>query len=290
MQPLVEHIQASRRSSFAYRPFELGAFPFRWHHHAEVELTLITRGAGQRFVGDSIERFGPGDLVLLGEHLPHTWHSRPRRRARVGSIVIQFRAGFLGDQFLRTPEVARLTRLLERAARGLSFSGDVAAAVAARMEAMRRERELPRLLSLLACLDDLSRCRGARPLASAGYRPTHRTADARRLDRVWKLVTTTLDAPVSQAEVAHALRMTPEGFSRFFKRATGRTFVSYTQELRVGEACRRLIETDEPVTGVCFASGFGNLSNFNRVFRRIKGVTPRAFRRAYRDADESGSR
>src|SRR5690606_25591419 len=115
------------------------------------------------------------------------------------------------------------------------------------------------------------------------FRPALRADDERRIDRVWRMVSQDLTESTTQAEVATALRMTPEGFSRFFKRATGRTFVSYMHELRVGEACRLLIETDTPITDVCFAAGFGNLSNFNRIFRRLRGVSPRQYRRAYQD-------
>lgn len=283
MLPSVEHIPHPARSSFACRLFDLPAFPFRWHHHPEIELTLVTSGRGQRFVGDHIARFGPGDLVLLGENLPHTWHSSPRRGQRSGSVVIQFRRDFMGGGFFTRPEMLRIGRLLDRAARGLHFSGPAASAVARRMSQMPGMRELDRLLSLVSCLDDLSRQRGS-ALASPRFRPALRADDERRIDRVWRMVSQDLTESTTQAEVATALRMTPEGFSRFFKRATGRTFVSYMHELRVGEACRLLIETDTPITDVCFAAGFGNLSNFNRIFRRLRGVSPRQYRRAYQDA------
>lgn len=283
MQPFTEHIVPSPDSSFTCRKFELPAFPFRWHHHPEVELTLITRGRGQRFVGDSIEPFAEGDLVLLGSDVPHTWHSPPGRGRRVGSVVIQFRRDFIGPRFFDLPEAAKVRRLLHRASSGLAFSGNAAARVARRMAAMSERDGFTRLTDLLASLHELAQHRGARPLSSAGFRPRPNVGDAGRIDRVWRLARN-LEEAVTQRDAAAALGMTPAGFSRYFKRTTGHTFVAYVHELRVAEACRLLIDTDTPVTDICFASGFGNLSNFNRVFRRLKRVSPRQFRQQHRDA------
>ena len=83
---------------------------------------------------------------------------------------------------------------------------------------------------------------------------------------------------ITQAEVAQAVGLSPAAFSRMFRRITGGTFTQYLQRLRVSEACRLLIETDRSVTSIAYASGFQNLSHFNRVFREKIGQAPMEYR------------
>jgi AraC-like DNA-binding protein len=87
-----------------------------------------------------------------------------------------------------------------------------------------------------------------------------------------------LAEPLTLADVAAVAGLAPESFSRFFRRMTGRTFVGWLHEVRIGHACRLLSTTDRPVVEIALASGFGNLSNFNRVFRRRRHCTPRQLR------------
>lgn len=282
MLPSYEKIIASERSSFAYRWFRVPGFPFRWHVHPEVELTYIVAGRGQRFVGDDIADFTPDELVLMAGGLPHTWHSRPHRRKSSESVVIQFLPDCLGRPFYDAPEMADVRALVDRAAVGLLFPRPLATRVGERMLAMHEMDPLQRLMELLSILSDLSRARDARPLSSPGFAQALRASDRQRIDRVFRMIDAHRGEPISQAQVAEAVGLTPAGFSRFFRRTTGRTFVEYVHELRIGRACRLLIETDEPVTAIAFDCGFGNLSHFNRLFRRRKGLTPREFRQAYR--------
>src|SRR4051794_34325591 len=126
MQAKFESIVAEADHSFVYRRFHLKAFPFLWHFHPELELTLICEGSGRRFVGDHIGEFGPGDLVFLGKDLPHTWYSQPAEkssRQKARSVVIQFNEKFLGERFFETPEMSTVRGLFKRGTRGLQFVG-----------------------------------------------------------------------------------------------------------------------------------------------------------------------
>ncbi len=276
MQPILEHLDPGGQASFICRRFQLPAFPFTWHVHPELELTLIVRGRGRRFVGDSIEAFAEGDLVLLGPNLPHTWHSRPGRR--VESVVIQFRRDCLGDGFFDSPEANRIDRLFSRAARGVRFTGQARLKAAQRMREIDHASGMRRVTLLLDTLESLARCRGGVELSSEAFADDLRVEDRTRIDRVCRFINDHYTEPITQAQAAASIHMSPAAFSRFFKRLTRKTFVDYLHEIRIGRACRALIETDQPITDVCFESGFGNLSNFNRVFKRLKGVSPRAYR------------
>jgi len=277
MQARFESIVAQSHASFALREFRLKGFPFKWHFHPEYELTLIVSGEGRRFVGDGIAEFAAGDLVLLGRNLPHTWHSRAceftASPARSRAVCIQFADDFLGEAFFARPELARVRRLLKRSAVGLRFGRRTHALVAQRMIAMRE---------LIAVLDLLARSRDVAELSTAGFAPSLRVEDRRRIDRVYEFVNEHFGRQLGLAETARVVGMSPTTFSRFFHRTSGKHFTAYVNELRIGSACRLLIETDRGIADIALEVGFGNLSNFNRRFLELKRLRPREFRQHFR--------
>lgn len=277
MLPLRETIEPSAGQSFTWSVFDLPAFPYRWHFHPEHELTLITSGCGQRFVGNSIERFVPGDLVLLGPHLPHTWESAATPAERSRAAVMLFRPEQLGGVASDQAEFADIRRLLAGASCGMAFADD-GGEVAALIESGHGLPPLARLLRLLEILQQLADYGGGRPLADASFTRQPRARDAERVDRVCRRILSDLAATPSLAEAAALVEMSPAGFSRFFHRMTGRSFTNWIHEVQVAQACQLLIRTDEPIIAVAAQAGFENLSHFNRIFKRLRGCTPRQFR------------
>jgi AraC-like DNA-binding protein len=278
MRALLEKVALRPGESFACRTYRLPRFDSPWHFHPECELTLIESSHGLRFVGDSIERFEPGDLVLLGRNLPHYWSNPPEWRGPAGSLVIQFPEELLGPDWLATPEFGAVRRLLRRAERGLRFAGRPARRAAEQMRALAGLAPLPRLLALLELLHELAAA-PARPLASAGFAPVLHTADAGRLGRVLDYVNAAAAAGVQQREAARRAGLSPAAFSRYFRKKMGRTFEAFVNEVRVGRICRALIEEPEhTVAQIAYAAGYNSLANFNRQFRRRTGLAPVAYR------------
>ncbi len=282
MRARAQKVTNPRQASFGYRLKASQSFPFKWHFHPEYELTLILESSGTRFVGDSNESYEDGDLVLLGPNLPHTWLSDPAAAAnfRHRAIVVHFAADFLGDAFSASPEMGEVSELLSRAARGLHFDSNLRDETAAAMAGMNKQEGLDRLISLLGVLQGLTL--GGRSLASPAFVPFNRERDLRRIDRVCAFINERFQGRVSQPEAADVAGMTPQAFSRFFRKTVGKTFVDYLAELRVSQACRLLIETDLSVVEISLRSGFNNLSNFNRRFRKLRGQSPRRFRSTHR--------
>ncbi len=266
--------------SFAARRFELPAFPFLWHYHPEVELTLIEQGRGVRLVGDSVEHYEAGDLVLLGANLPHTWSSRPEE-GPVRSIVIQFLPDMLGQGLWAAPEFRPFIRLFEAARHGLSIEGPVTALLRTLtrkvIEAdVGSPQRIVRLLDVLTALGD---GRAWRRLSTHKQATTDDAGDAlmrRILQRLHQA------SPVfpPQAMLARELGLSPSSFSRFFQQHIGRPYSQYVNDWRVQHACRRLVESDDSVTQIAFDCGFRNLANFHRRFRAAKAMTPGAYRKA----------
>lgn len=278
MQAQPEKVSLRPGESFACRAFSTPRFNSPFHFHPECELTLIEASHGLRFVGDSIERFSSGDLVLLGPGLPHYWSNSLGWRGQARSIVVQFLPEVPGS----APELVGVRRLLQRATRGVHFSGRAAADVTAAMRLMPGLSPLPRLLLLIETLGRLAGARGTRLLASAGYAPVLNIEDQDRLTRVLEYINAALAEGVEQREAARRAHMTPAGFSRYFRRKLGHTFEAFVNEVRVGRICRTLVdEPERPVAEIAFATGYNSLANFNRQFLRRTGLSPMAYRRQH---------
>lgn len=279
MRAKFQKVPVNPERSFHLLERKLPRFTAPWHFHPEVELTLILAGRGRRFVGDSIEPFAEGDFVLIGPNLPHFWQSEePRGDARAHCMVVQFSPEVLGDRFLALPEFAAVRRLLTASSRGLQFTGQAAVEASLRLRALGTISGMSALLEFFAILDILAHAGAKRRLTSLAYEPSLDVQAERRLARVYKFLTARFREPLPLSQIARVAAMTPPGFSRYFRRVTGRNVSAFLNDLRVDHSARLLAESDRTVADIAGAVGYETLSNFNRRFRERMGMPPREYR------------
>lgn len=279
MKAIFEKIPRSSDRSFTTLTIEANRFDCSFHYHPEYELTLIVNSSGHRYVGDHIGRFAAGDLVLMGPNLPHMYVSDAKFPGKAQACVIQFLADGLGAGFFQLGEMKPIRLLLERSRTGLLFHGRVRDKIATAMDRLRGEEGPARIALLLEILATLAASGEYRRMASPSYSPSLALYQGERIDRVCELISKKFRENVTQAEAARVARMSGPSFSRFFRRATNRTFRSFLNQIRIGHASQLLLETDRTVAEICYDSGFSNLSNFNRQFLRLRKMSPRDYRR-----------
>jgi AraC-like DNA-binding protein len=279
VKAILEKIPLPADRSFTVLNFALRRFDCPFHYHPEYELTLIANSSGQRYVGDHISRFVPGDLVLMGPNLPHMYINDAKFPGLAHSRVVQFLPDCLGAGFFQLGEMKSIRALLERSRVGLVFHGRARDKVAAAMEQLTGAEGTGRIALFLGILETLARAGAYRRLASPSYSPSLALYQGERINRVCELISKRFRENITQSEAARVAKMSGPSFSRFFRRATNRTFRAFLNQVRVGHASQLLLETDRTVAEVCFDSGFSNLSNFNRQFLRLRNVSPRAYRR-----------
>ena len=293
MQPSFENLPPIHGQSFRCFDRRDNGYPDRWHRHPEIELTLIPRGSGARLVGDHMGTYADLDLVLLGPNLPHTWASdscRGEGADREEGIVTQFRPHFLGNEFFKVAEMLPVDELLQRSRCGLWYPPEVALSMSERLREMVTQTGPKRLLNLLSCLEELSKFPDAVELATAGYVGPTSSASESRMQVISEYAQQSFtDASLNTGRLAEKLQMNPSAFCRFFKRSTGLTPSSYINQLRVGFACRQLLNSDRSVLQVCHESGFASTSYFNETFRKLRGISPRQFRSRHSKIQSSGS-
>ncbi|MES2251907.1 MAG: AraC family transcriptional regulator [Pseudomonadota bacterium] len=251
----------------------------RWHCHDEYELHLIADTRGWAFIGDHVGRFEPGHLVLTGPRLPHNWvsHNLPREGVELRSQVLQFADAPLRKGMEVFRELKEAEPLLEKARYGIEFFG-ITDSVREHFERMQDCEGPERFAEFLRLLSRLTRCKNHRALSS-GWLPIKgnvETVDA--IGRAVAYIRLHLDQPLSAPSVCEHAGVSPGSFSRLFGQSTGVSFTDFVNRLRVGEACRLLMDSDQQISNICYAAGYNNIANFNRRFLEIKGMTPKEFR------------
>lgn len=258
-------IQCFEVSQKAFTPF--------WHHHPEIELTLIKTGEGTRFVGDNISSFTDGDLILLGKYLPHHWVSSTSNSGVLQeAIVIQF----LEKNLFKHSEFFPLAKLFQRAQYGLNFKNPDTITID-KIKALPNLTPAEQILSTLQILLELSHQNYDR-LSSKTYQSKTSTAQSEKIDLITKYALDNLNRPISISEVANLSFMTPPSFCRWFKKQVGNTFTSFLNKARIESACQHLLISDSPINEIARKVGFDNVIYFNRVFKEFKHQTPKSFR------------
>lgn len=279
-----EFVPKSELNSFSIREFKLPAFSSPWHFHPEYELTYIENGTGRRFVGDHIDLFGPHELVLIGPELPHVWRNHTAAKLKpdyTHSLVVHFREDSFGRGFLECNELQQVRNLLVRSHQGIQFDRRTTTEARSILMEMRELSGLPRLIRFLELLHHLAAAGDSKLLSSDGFSPRLDQFAGERINAAHRHVFNNFSGPIDHEKMANDAGMSPSAFSRYFRRLTGRTVSKFVNEVRIGHAHRMLIETNHSITEVAYESGFESLSNFNRRFRELSGVSPRDYRKRH---------
>lgn len=280
MQPDLELVQVSHDQAFKVWSHGYPYRTVRWHFHPEYELHLVTHTTGTFMVGDHAGSFEPGQLVLLGPHLPHNWISDlgPGETISERGLVLQFTRQSVSAATTAFPELQVLGPLLTEAQRGIEFGGRIGREVQPILVSLIEATGIRRVMLFLELFDRLARHQLRRSLLGPGYRPEPVGYVAGTMNHVLAHIGSHLNEDLGEVEMARMCGQSPSGFSRLFRKHTGLNFVQYVHRLRIDYACHLLMSSTKSVTDICFEVGFNNLSNFNRQFLAHKSLSPSRFR------------
>ncbi len=287
MKPLFHKVPVKLESSFSIRHDIKPNFGTIWHYHPEIELHYVIQGEGVRFIGDNISNFSKGEIVLLGENLPHTWRCKeeyyqPDSDLNVEAIVIHFLPDCLGDYLLKLPEAYLIPKLYEKAKRGMVMNGSVKEKLIELMYAATTATDLDKIILLLKILKTLAETDEYTPIVSsqsAFYQSND--MDTQRLNKVCAYTLTNYKKDITLEEISSISNLSVTSFCRYFKLLTNKTYYDFLIEIRISHACRALVENKVPTEVICFDCGFNNVSNFYRHFKKVTGVTPLEYKRKY---------
>ena len=172
--------------------------------------------------------------------------------------------------------------MLMRAQRGLAFPLAAIMTIYPRVIKISSIKEgFYAVIELFNILYELSKFDDARELSSSSFAQVKPNMESARVARVKDYISANYIEDIRLEQMSKLANMSPTAFSRFFKLRTGKTLAEYIVDVRLGHASRMLIDTNEPVSQICFSCGFNTLTNFNRLFKKRKGCSPTEFREKY---------
>lgn len=258
-------------------------FTYPVHRHGEYELNFVANCEGaRRVVGDSIETLGQYDLVLIGHGIEHGWEQHECKSDKIREITIQFSPELFGESLLAKTQLASIRRMLEISSNGIAFTCEGIMRVYNRLDNLTKiESGFYRMLELMSILHELAEDGHYRKLSSSSFVSVKPSVDSRRVQKVKDYINAHYKEDIRLNELAELVGMTPTAFSRFFKLRTGRSISDYVIDIRLGHATRQLVDSTTSVAEICYGCGFNNVSNFNRIFKKKKGNSPKVFREIY---------
>lgn len=284
MNPHFHKVPLQLESSFSIRrDTSFGSF---WHYHPELELHYLIKGEGVRFIGDNISNFSDGEILLLGENLPHKWHCREPAsedvfQEGVEAIVLHFSSNFMGNDMLLLPEARRLPLLFEKAKKGMVITNETREKLVPLIEAASKAENLDRLIALLSILKILSETKDYHQITREQSFYKSDKYETERLNVVYNYTLANYSEPITLEKIAAISNLTTTSFCRYFKLMTKKTYYDFLTEIRISHACAFLIEDKISIEQTADKCGFYNISNFYRQFKKIIGVTPLTYKRNF---------
>ena len=261
-------------------------FNYPMHKHEVFELNYVENAAGvSRIVGDCTETLTDYDLVLItSPDLEHVWRQGTCTSPNVREITIQFYFDFTSkDSLFNRNSLLSIKNLFDKARKGVAFPLSAIMKVYPKLDKLSSQKDsFYAMIELLTILYELSRTDGMRELASSSFAKVDVKSDNRRILKVKDYIDKHFNEDVRLSELADLIGMSPSAFSRFFKLSTGKTLSEYIVGIRLGMAARKLVDSTDSISEICYVCGFNTISNFNRLFRKYKGCNPTEFRDKYR--------
>ncbi|MBX2922875.1 MAG: helix-turn-helix domain-containing protein [Chitinophagaceae bacterium] len=287
MKPVFAKIlEGLENEVYATRFIDRPSFTTEFHFHTECQITYIVKSAGYKIVGDCVENFDAGELTFLGSCIPHVWHNDPVPDAVTSlsevsarSVALFFHPEKLVALLSNFFNTKKLQTVVETAKRGMKFYGKTKESLKNLLLKMSHEKQSPaKLILLLEMLELLCSAREYVLLAGAGYVNTYSNRDNEKMDKVFKYVFANLSANISLEAAASLIHMNKQAFCRYFKSRTQKTFIDFVNEVRITQACKLMAGDDHSIGAIAYQCGFNSLTNFNRFFKKIKGMPPREYR------------
>jgi len=256
-----------------------------WHYHPEIELLFIKKSSGTWLIGDHIGHFQSGDVVMIGANLPHSFRHEQNyisKNKKTGeSICVKFLPEIFGSAFLNLPETNQIKELLTKCNCGIKLTGKIKEQAAVMIEKMLCDLPGKKMVGLISLLEEIAQHKKPVLLSSKGFMQSPDEIDRNRIRNVFDYTFSHYYEKITIDNVASLLNMTRQSFCRYFKSKTKKTYIQFLMEVRIGSACRLLVEDEKNVSEISYECGYNNISHFNHQFKFITGKKPLEYKRDY---------
>lgn len=253
------------------------------HRHREAQLIWIKEGEGTLMVANNMYAFKKNEVYLLGANQPHLLKSNPEyfeesSGLKIQSLMIFFDPNGKLAPILALPEMQWLATFLQQHQNGFKVPARQQANIIELMKATQRAPNTEVVIRFLSLFQSLQQLGAQLEPLSTSVLSSFSESEGLRISHIFNFLMQNYQRNIGLEEVAAEANLTPQAFCRYFKKHTRQTFVTFLNELRINEACKKLTNSQfENIATVAYACGFNNITNFNRVFRSVKGQAPKAY-------------
>jgi AraC-like DNA-binding protein len=273
----LETIDSNSKSPFRLLHDPKLSHLFFWHFHPEYELVYIENANGTRHVGDHISEYEETDLVLIGSNIPHL-NFDYGVNTDYRKEVLHIKPGFKNTFVDPLPELQSLNRLLDLSRYGIAFHGETKKEVGNLLKELYTLKPFEYFMAIMSILKRLSQSNEFELLHKKPYKNRYSKKEQSRIRDIYALIDERYQGKISVDEVAKFCNLTKPAFCRYFKKATGSTFIEFLNQYRISQS-KRMLLTGKNVTETCFECGFESLSYFNRTFKKVTGENPSEFKK-----------
>jgi len=282
MRVVAFNVPKIKKEAFRLQEDKGAHFYDQLHQHPEIQIMLILHGEGTLIAGDYVGRFAPNDLYVIGSGQPHVFRSdknyyEAKSKLKVKALSIYFNEKYLGDSFWQLDEMNLIRKFSAKALRGLRVTGRSKTEISEHIIRLMKTQGIEKLILFLTILKKLSEAKGVKPLAVSGIVSGFNPEEGKRMNVILSFTFKESNRKIYIHEVAEIANLSVEAFCRYFKMHTRKTYTSFLNELRVGNACQMLMNKDWSIQDICYQSGFNNISNFNRIFKKVTRKSPSSY-------------
>lgn len=257
------------------------------HRHNETQITWILKGEGTLIAGNYMQRFKPGDIYIIGANQPHIFKSDPayfdkRKKKEIHDLTIFFNPEGFFHSILELPESKTIKKFVESTVSGLQLPAAEQKKIINEMLAVKDSRQGFRLAAFIHMLQTMASVKEWKTLATISSEYSFTDTEGLRMNDVYQFTMAHYSENIKLKQVADVAYLTPQAFCRYFKKHTRKTYIAFLSEIRISEACKKIIAGDfNSISSIAYDTGFSSAVSFNRVFKKITGKSPKQYLREY---------
>jgi len=280
-------LPVSREHSVIVQEDILPHFYNHLHRHNETQITWIIKGQGTLIAGSAMQRFQPGDIYIFGSNQPHILKSDPdyfhkgsKKQVHALTLFVDPKGPF--GKVLELPEMLSVKKFLELSRTGLQVPATQRRQVSAGMLQVKEARNGYRLTCFINLLQLLASVKKYKTLSGSQSEYAITESEGLRMNDIYQYTMEHYTENISLQQIARVAHLTPQAFCRYFKKHTLKTYITFLNEVRINEACKKIVAEDfDSLASVAYQTGFSNAVTFNRVFKKITGRPPKKYLQEY---------
>jgi AraC-like DNA-binding protein len=282
-------IPVSKESTIVVQEHILPHYYNHLHRHREVQIEWVVEGSGMLIAGNYMQRFESGDVYIIGANQSHIFKSdaayfNAEEERKVHSVSIFFDPDYLLKNMLHLPEMLLIRKFMGALHNGFQVPVNSSEMVRKTIADLIGSSGGLRIASFITLLHLFSTIREIKPLATGESEQVMSDVEGMRMDLIFQYLVTHYKRHISLSQISEIANLTPQAFCRYFKKHTDKSFVSFLNEVRLNEACKMINSSEfKSFSEVSYQNGFDNVTNFNRVFKKVIGKSPREYQREFRN-------